>query len=78
MAARVPVVSTTVGAEGLAVNPLQDIRITDTPQAMADSCAELLADGALRERIAESGWQMVRSRFSWEQVAREFEQALAC
>ena len=42
MAAKVPVVSTTVGAEGLHVNPPHDIRIGDTPEDFAAQCLELL------------------------------------
>ena len=48
MAARVPVVSTTVGAEGLDIHHPDDIRLADTPEAFAAACTELLA----RRRVA--------------------------
>jgi glycosyltransferase involved in cell wall biosynthesis len=73
MAAQIPVVSTTIGAEGLAVNPPEDIRIADTPQFFANQCLELLAAPETRVRISHKAWEMVHSRFSWEQVARCFE-----
>jgi hypothetical protein len=38
MAARIPQVSTTIGAEGLAVHPGQDIQIADTPEEFAARC----------------------------------------
>jgi glycosyltransferase involved in cell wall biosynthesis len=38
---------------------------------------ELLEDASLRQRITTAGWEMVSSRFSWEQVTREFERILA-
>ena len=76
MAARVPVVSTTVGAEGLEIHPPDDIRIADTPESFAAQCVELLEDAAQRNRQAAAAWEMVNSRFSWEQVTREFEQIL--
>ena len=44
MASRTPVVSTTIGAEGLSVESPRDIRLADTPEAFADACLELLND----------------------------------
>ena len=76
MAAGVPVVSTTVGAEGLSVHPPEDIRITDSPEGFADACLELLEDGAVRRKVAETAWEMVASQYSWEHVSRCFDRVL--
>jgi glycosyltransferase involved in cell wall biosynthesis len=76
MAARIPVVSTTIGAEGLAIHPPHDIRIADTPQDFADRCLELLADASERRRVATAAWEMVNANFSWEHVSRCFEKIL--
>lgn len=77
MAARVPVVSTTIGAEGLDINPPHDIRIGDTPEAFANQCLDLLADDPTRQKIADAAWDMVSTRFSWDSVSHCFEQILA-
>jgi len=76
MAARVPVVSTTIGAEGLTIHPPEDIRLADTPQAFAERCLELLDDASDRQHVAARAWEMVSSQFSWDTVARCFERAL--
>ena len=76
MAAKIPVVSTTIGAEGLTVNPPQDIRIADAPQEFADQCLELLSCPETRTRIATSAWEMVNANFSWEHISRCFEQIM--
>ena len=76
MAARIPVVSTTVGAEGLEIHPPEDIRIADTAEGFAAACIELLDDGEQRRRQATAAWEMVNARFSWEQVSRDFERIL--
>jgi polysaccharide biosynthesis protein PslH len=73
MAAQIPVVSTTIGAEGLSVNPPRDIRIADTPQHFASHCLELLGSPEIRAGVAQAAWEMVNSHFSWEHVARCFE-----
>jgi glycosyltransferase involved in cell wall biosynthesis len=76
MAAKIPVVSTTVGAEGLTIHPPDDIRIADNPQDFADRCLELLADASERCRMAAAAWEMVNASFSWEHVSRCFEKIL--
>ncbi|MEK7754597.1 MAG: glycosyltransferase family 4 protein [Acidobacteriota bacterium] len=76
MAARVPVVATSVGAEGLECRHPDQIRLADTPEAFAEACLELLENAGERERIGAAAQELVASRFSWEQVARCFEQAV--
>ena len=76
MAARIPVVSTTIGAEGLDVANGRNISIADTPEEFADRCLELLADPAARCRIASQAWEMVATCYSWEVVSRKFEECL--
>ena len=76
MAAQIPVVSTTIGAEGLSVNPPHDIRLADTPAHFAAQCLELLTTPELRTRLSQAAAAMVTSHFSWEQVARAFEKIM--
>jgi glycosyltransferase involved in cell wall biosynthesis len=76
MAAKVPVVSTTIGAEGLSVHPPLDIRLADNPEDFAAHCLELLEDPAGRARLAAAAWEMVARNFSWENVSRCFEKIL--
>jgi polysaccharide biosynthesis protein PslH len=76
MAARVPVVSTRVGAEGLEVTHPENIRLADSPGEFARQCLELLESDAERSRMSAAALQLVSSRFSSEQVARRFEQIL--
>jgi glycosyltransferase involved in cell wall biosynthesis len=76
MAAGTPVVSTTVGAEGLDVRSPANILLADTPQAFADACLRLLEDTRERQRMASAARELVSTRFSWEAVANRFEAAL--
>jgi len=73
MAAGVAVVSTTIGAEGLPVEPGTEILIADDPASFADGCLRLMEDPAGRARMTEAARRMVASRFSWEAVSVEFE-----
>jgi glycosyltransferase involved in cell wall biosynthesis len=76
MAAGVPVVSTTIGAEGLDVHPPDDIRIADRPADFADHCLDLLEDREESRRMAARARRMVEANFSWERVARRFSDLL--
>ncbi|MSV35352.1 MAG: glycosyltransferase [Bryobacterales bacterium] len=73
MAAGIPVVATTIGAEGLDVSDGETIALADTPLDFARCCLDLCGDTAARARLATAAREMVASRYSWEQVAREFE-----
>lgn len=73
MAAGVPVVSTAVGAEGLAITDEQDIAIADSPELFAQRCLEMLDNPARASSFSEAALHLVRSRFSWEQIGRDFE-----
>ena len=77
MAAGVPVVSTTIGAEGLDYTDGEDILIADSPESFAEACSRLLADTDLAARIAANARQLVASRFSWDTVVVDFEKLLA-
>ena len=76
MAARTPVVSTTIGAEGLETRPGESIHLADTPEAFAARCLDLLESPAERERLSGEAWRTVAERFSWEKVAERFEEIL--
>jgi glycosyltransferase involved in cell wall biosynthesis len=76
MAAKIPVVSTTVGAEGLDVCDGENIYIADLPAAFADRCLELLEDKERRCRMAQTAFEMIASRYSWEVVSQKFEALL--
>jgi len=76
MAAGTPVVSTTIGAEGLDVRDGETISRADSAEDFAAACCALLGDEDRRTRLAEAGRALVTERFSWETVTDQFEQIL--
>jgi glycosyltransferase involved in cell wall biosynthesis len=76
MAAGIPVVSTSIGAEGLAVTPDRNILLADSADAFASGCIELLRSEARRREQSAAARELVSSRFSWERIASEFEDIL--
>jgi glycosyltransferase involved in cell wall biosynthesis len=72
----VPVVSTTIGAEGLELAPETEILLRDDPPAFADALVRLLGDAALRRGIAASARLRVERRYDWRRVGAELAAAL--
>jgi sugar transferase (PEP-CTERM/EpsH1 system associated) len=76
MAAGVPLVSTSIGAEGLAVRDGENIKLADTPDRFAAAILQHLNAPADRERMSGNALDLVSKNFSWESVARRFEDIL--
>ncbi len=74
MAAGTPVVSTSVGCEGLAAEPGRHLLVGDTPEAFAGAVSDLLDDAARRERVAREALAFVRSRYDWSRAAEALDE----
>jgi glycosyltransferase involved in cell wall biosynthesis len=72
-----PVVSTTIGAEGLPLAEAEHIIRADDPAAFAAACVRLLQAPGEAWRMARAGGEYVRSSFGWDRVAGEFAQLCA-
>src|SRR5262249_42734291 len=66
MAIGTPVVTTTKGAEGLAVNDDEHLLIADSPHEFAACVLRLMDDAALRERLATNGRRLIEARYTWD------------
>lgn len=66
-AAGVPVVSTTLGADGLAADPDVHYLRADTPAEMRTALLRLVADAELRGTLAKAGRSLVADRFVWSE-----------
>jgi glycosyltransferase involved in cell wall biosynthesis len=77
----IPVVSTTVGAEGLAVQRGEHLLVADDAVGFADACASVLQDSALAHRLTASAHARYMERYSTAafeaRVTRLVEQATA-
>jgi glycosyltransferase involved in cell wall biosynthesis len=67
-ARRLPVVSTSVGGEGLGARDGVNMLVADEPTAFANACVSLLRDPDLGRRMAEEGFRHGRQRFEWRRV----------
>ena len=75
MAMAKPVVSTRLGAEGLAVRDGEDIILADDPATFANAVVRLLTDASARSSLGTAA-AATASRFGWPAIATEFERIL--
>jgi|GEM_PF-1543312 len=73
LAARVPVVATSVGVEGLTLTPGQDYLEANDAPAFAKQVAGLLQNAEARRRLGEVGQAVVREKYSWGVCLGELE-----
>jgi glycosyltransferase involved in cell wall biosynthesis len=64
-----PVVTTTLGREGLELREESEILTADQPQAFADSVIRLLEDSSAREQQARAGRRRVEQDYDWDLMA---------
>jgi len=64
-AAGTPVVSTTLGAEGLPVHDRSELLLADQPSDFAARLTELLTQPSIAQKLAQNGRRIYEERFSW-------------
>lgn len=71
MAIGTPVVSTTIGAQGLDLRHGEDILLADTPDDFARETARGLSDSALRAHIEQEGMKTAHERLAWPMLGKK-------
>jgi sugar transferase (PEP-CTERM/EpsH1 system associated) len=66
------VASTSIGAEGLPVQPGENIVIADAPNDFANSVISLLRNSNERRRLGAAARVLVEENYSWKKVADDF------
>ena len=72
-AAGLPVVSTTVGAEGLPARDSEHLLLADGVPAFTAAVSRLLACSGLRESLAAAGRSLLEAEFTWEKVWKKLD-----
>ncbi len=74
MACALPVVATSIGAEGLAVAHEKNILIADNPSTFTRETIRLLRDPALRQLLGQAGRALVVQNYDWRFITDLLEQ----
>lgn len=73
---RIPVVSTTIGAEGLNVESGRHLLIADDPASFAAACVKLLEDTELRKRLVDEAYKEFEEHHHWGLARKRIKDAL--
>lgn len=63
-----PVISTTIGAEGIEYREGENILIADDPEAFAAAVVRVLRDGGLNRALRVNGRRWVEERYDWRRI----------
>ncbi len=73
---KVPVVSTSIGCEGIDVVDRKHLLVADEPKMFADAVVELIENQSLVQKICENAFQLVSSQYSWERIINNFKKEI--
>jgi sugar transferase (PEP-CTERM/EpsH1 system associated) len=71
-----PVVSTSIGAEGLPVTNGEHLLLADDPATFAETTVRLLGDASRRAQLGQAARRLVEENYSWARVSEAFAQVL--
>ncbi|QQG41136.1 MAG: glycosyltransferase family 4 protein [Candidatus Woesebacteria bacterium] len=69
MAAKLPLITTSVGAEGLGATNEENIIVQDEPISLAQSTLEIIGNEKKAKFIAENARKLVEEKFSWYKMS---------
>lgn len=75
-ACKIPMVSTTLGAEGLSVENGKHILIADTPESFADAIIVLLTNPELGKKLKEDCYKLIEERCNIDTAIKEAKDIL--
>lgn len=73
MASALPVVTTTVGAEGLGVKNGREALISDNLDGLVASAVEVLKNSDMARKLGESGRRFVEQNYTWDVSAEKLD-----
>lgn len=71
MAMRIPVVSTTIGAEGLEVKDGESILIADSPYEFLSAVEYLLQNNIRAKTIVKKAFNLAKKQYSWQVISKK-------
>jgi glycosyltransferase involved in cell wall biosynthesis len=74
LAMKKPVVSTSIGCEGISVIDNETIRIADEPDKFAELVIKILKDRVRSDVIIRNGYELVREYYDWKIIGEKMQE----
>jgi polysaccharide biosynthesis protein PslH len=69
-----PVITTTIGLEGIDARPGEDVLVADTAESFAQATISLLEDKVLQAKLAGNGRRLAETRYDWQVVLGKMDE----
>jgi glycosyltransferase involved in cell wall biosynthesis len=76
LARGMPLVTTTVGLEGIDARHAQEVLVADTPEDFAQAVIRLMGDADLQAKLAQNGRRLAESAYDWRVVLKKLDQVI--
>lgn len=70
-----PIVSTSIGCEGIDTVDNEHLLIRDKPRAFAEAVIQLMKDRKLGNRLVRSGYELVKQKYDWNVIGHSIDKA---
>jgi glycosyltransferase involved in cell wall biosynthesis len=77
-----PIVSTSIGIEGIDAVPERDLLVADNPEAFVQQITRVFENPGLRQSLADNARRLAETRYSWDGIGAAmlaaFDRAASC
>jgi glycosyltransferase involved in cell wall biosynthesis len=77
LAMKKPVVTTSIGSEGINVRHEEEVLIADDPESFAEAVIRLIKDKALRRSLTQRGYELMKEEYTWSVIGNHIEDAFS-
>src|SRR5690625_6273345 len=70
-----PIVSTSIGCEGIEVNNEEHLLIRDNPDSFAEAVIKLMENRKKQEELIYHGYERVRQKYDWRVIGNSIDNA---
>lgn len=72
---QIPVVSTSIGCEGIDVNDDEHLVVRDNSREFADAVVNLFEDKKMRRKLVHNGYEVVKRKYDWKVIGKTIGEA---
>jgi glycosyltransferase involved in cell wall biosynthesis len=70
---KIPIVSTSIGCEGITVRHDESAMVADSPELFADAVVDLFSNAGRRARLIARGYDLVTTEYTWDIIGKRLD-----